>query len=227
MRVKIYQINSDRCSDPRLKFSGLKEVEKLTGKSTVDPAIYEEVFNAELDTDNLEEIYAQFNTGRHPLHRGHSLSVSDVVVIGKDAYFCDRVGFKKIDFDEKKTQKPDNLMRVVYVEPGKPAYGAEIKRDLDSMQRAVDGDLIEPIYMNDGCILVCNDESKLRGMQGNRHLDGGGIIAGPFFVCGDAGEEFRALTDDEVTKYLEKYAQPEDISDEETQSDVGFIFYTF
>ena len=227
MRVKIYQINNDRCDIPHLKFSGSKETEKLTGKSTVDPSVYDEVFNAELDTDNLEEIYTQFNTGRHPLHRGHSLSVSDVVVIGKDAYFCDRVGFNKIDFDEKKTQKPNNLMRVVYVEPGKAAYEAEIKHDLDSMQRAVGDGLIEPLYMDDGCIIVGNEESKLRGMQGNRHLDGGGIIAGPFFVCGDAGEEFRSLTDDEVNKYLDKFSQPEDISGDEVQSDMGFIFISF
>lgn len=227
MRVKIYQINGDRCNNPRLRFCGLKEAEELTGQSSVDPSAYDEVFNAELDTDNLEEIYAQFNTGRHPLHRGHSLSVSDVVMIGKTAYFCDRVGFQKIDFDESKTQKPENLMRVVYVEPGRAAYEAEIKHDLDSMQRAVGNGLIEPISMGDGCFLISNEESKLRGMQGNRHLDYGGILAGPFFVCGDTGEEFRSLTDDEVSKYLEKYAQPEDISDEEVQSDMGFQFFTF
>ena len=118
-------------------------------------------------------------------------------------------------------------MRVVYVEPGKPAYEAEIQHDLKSMQRAVGCGLIEPIYMDDSCIIVGNEESKLRGMQGNRHLDGGGILAGPFFVCGSTGDEFCSLTDDEVNKYLEKYAQPEVISDEETQADVGFVFYTF
>ena len=226
MRVKIYQINMNRDSN-RLKFSGLTEMEKISGSSAVDPSIYDEVFSGELDTDNPEEIYMHFNDGGHPLHRGHSLSVSDVVVIGETAYFCDRVGFAKIAFDESKAQKPDNLMRVVYVEPGKPAYEAEIKHDLDSMQKAVGNGLIEPIYMEDGCILVGNEESKLRGMQGNRHLDGGGIIAGPFFVCGDTGEDFRSLTDDEVNRYLEKYSQPEDISDDEVQSDMGFQFYAF
>ena len=95
------------------------------------------------------------------------------------------------------------------------------------MQRAVGNGLIEPIYMDDSCVLVGNEESKLRGMQGNRHLDGGGIIAGPFFICGDAGENFRSLTDEEVDKYMEKYAEPEDISDDETQSDIGFILFGF
>lgn len=169
--------------------------------------------------------YTKFNIERHPLHRGDSLSVSDVVVTDQGAFFCDRSGFEKIDFDESKTQKPDDLMRVLYVEPGKVPYEAEIRNTLEGMQRAVCDGLIEPIFMDDGCVLVGNEEAKLLGMKGNRHLDGGGIIAGSFFICGDAGEDFRSLTDDEVQKYMDKYAEPEDISDEETQSDIGFTIY--
>ena len=226
MRVKIYQMNTDR-DRHLIKFLGLESMKKFMGVDSVDSSLYDEVFNAELDTDNLEEIYTRFNTEKHPLHRGHALSVSDVVVTDKGAFFCDYVGFKQIEFDESQTQKPENLMRVLYVEPGKAPYEAEIANDLRSMQRAVGNGLIEPIFMDDGCVLVGNEESKLRGMQGNRHLDGGGIIAGPFFICGDAGEDFRSLTDDEVNKYMEKYAEPENISDDETQSDVGFILYGF
>ena len=226
MRVKIYQMNADR-DRHLIKFLGLESMKKSMGVDSVDSSLYDEVFNAELDTDNLEEIYARFNMEKHPLYRGHALSVSDVVVTDKGAFFCDSVGFKQIEFDESQTQKPENLMRVLYVEPGKAPYEAEIGNDLRSMQRAVGNGLIEPILMEDGCVLVGNEESKLRGMQGNRHLDGGGIIAGPFFICGDAGEDFRSLTDEEVNKYMEKYAEPEDISDDETQSDVGFILYGF
>lgn len=226
MRVKIYQMNTDR-DRHLIKFLGLESMKKSMGVDSVDSSLYDEVFNAELDTDNLEEIYTRFNTEKHPLHRGHALSVSDVVVTDKGAFFCDSVGFKQIEFDESQTQKPENLMRVLYVEPGKAPYEAEIANDLRSMQRAVGNGLIEPIFMDGGCVLVGNEESKLRGMQGNRHLDGGGIIAGPFFICGDAGEDFRSLTDEEVNKYMEKYAEPEDISNDETQSDVGFILYGF
>ena len=95
--------------------------------------------------------------------------------------------------------------RVVYVEPGKPACVKEIGADLESIQEAVGGGLFECVYPHeDRTVLVCNDEGKLRGMEGNRHLDTGGIIAGPFFVIGDAGENFRSLTDAEVETYLEK-----------------------
>ncbi|WP_407720839.1 YodL domain-containing protein [Ruminococcus sp. JE7B6] len=226
MRVKIYQINSNR-DKAHFRFSNLAETTKLMQGNGVDSSLYDEVFNAELGTGDLEEIYTKFNIERHPLHRGDSLSVSDVVVTDQGAYFCDSSGFEKIDFDESKTQKPDDLMRVLYVEPGKVPYEAEIRNTLEGMQRAVCDGLIEPIFMDDGCVLVGNEESKLRGMQGNRHLDGGGVLAGPFFICGDAGENFRSLTDDEVSRYMEKYAEPEDISDEETQADVGFTLYGF
>ena len=224
VRVKIYQINTDR-DKQRIKFFGLDEIKKLTGESGVNPSIYDEVFSAELETDNPEEIYTQFNDGSHPLHRGHSLSITDVVMIGKSAFFCDTVGFKRIDFDESKTQKPDDLMRVVYVEPGKPAYEAEIRHNLSSMQKAVGG-LIDIIEI-DGGTLVSNDESKLIGMQGNRHIGESTIIAGPFFVCGSAGEDLRSLTDKETEQFLQQFAKPEDISDEEVESDMGFQFYTF
>ena len=64
------------------------------------------------------------------------------------------------------------------------------------------------------------------GMQGNRRIgDGSSIIAGPFFICGDTGEDFRSLTDAEVDRYMERFAEPEDISKEEVQNDMGFQFY--
>ena len=54
---------------------------------------------------------------------------------------------------------------------------------------------------------------------------GSSIMAGPFFVCGDSGESFRSLTDEEVTKYMARFAQPEDISPEEVEADMGFMIY--
>jgi hypothetical protein len=220
MKVKIYQINHNRDKD-NVKFRSLCDIKELNSN------IYDEVFNGELETDNLESIYTKFNTEGHPLHRGHSLSISDIVVTDNGAFYCDRVGFKKVDFDEGQTQKPDNLMRVVYVEPHKPAYEAEIENSIQGEQRAVQG-LIELVYNDDDTIIVCNDEGKLIGMDGNRRLDNGTtIIAGPFFVVGDDGEDFRSLTDDEVEKYVNRFSEPEDITREEVEGDMGFAIYGF
>ena len=123
--------------------------------------------------------------------------------------------------------KPDSY-RVVYVEPGKPACVKEIGTELQDIQEAVGGGLFECVYPHDDrTVLVCNDEGKLLGMEGNRHLDTGGIIAGPFFVIGDAGENFRSLTDAEVETYLQKYAEPENIPQQDVQDDMGWVFYMF
>lgn len=140
--------------------------------------------------------------------------------------FCDSVGFKEIAFDESLASKPDNLMRVLYVEPHKAAFEAEIEDSLEAMQKAVHG-LIEVIYIGDPSVtLVGNEEAKLIGMEGNRRVnDGATIIAGPFFVVGDDGEEFRSLTDEEVVKYMAEFAEPEDISPEEVAADTGFYIY--
>ena len=216
MRVKIYQINSARDNANR-KFMSLKDGE------AVDSSIYDEVFNAEIDEMNLEEIYARFNTEGHPLHRGHSLSVSDIVVMNGKAHICQSFGFKEIPFDVSQTQKPDNLMRVVYVEPNRPAYEAEVVHTLEGEQRAVKG-YIEPVYIeDDNTCLICNEEAKLEGMEGNRRIgDGTSIIAGPFFVVGLTEEDFRGLTDEEVTRYMDRFKEPEQISQEEVQGDMRF-----
>ena len=130
-----------------------------------------------------------------------------------------------MEFDEKLTHKPDNLMRVVYVEPGKPAYQAEIGKTLEAEQKAVGG-LIEAIYYDDNICLIANEESKLIGMSGNRRIgDGTSIIAGPFFVCGIDGENFRSLSEEEVVKYMDEFSVPEEISREEVEADTGFTMF--
>lgn len=225
-RVKIYQINSERDKSHAI-FAGLDSQTDNERKLEIDASIYDEVFSGELEIKEPEELFVLFNTKKHPLYRGYSMSVSDVVVTVDGAFFCDSTVFKPVKFDESKTQKPRNLMRIVYVEPGKAAYEAEIVHNLRGMQQAVCGGLIEQIRVENRCAYVGNDEAKLIGMKGNRRYRNGGVIAGPFFICGYNLGEYRSLTDDEVKYYLEKFSKPEDISDEETQADTGFTFFTF
>ena len=68
---------------------------------SVKPENYELVYEAPLtEKDNLESIYTRFNVGRPADFTGHSLSVSDIVVLhqnGKDtAHYCDRTGFSEV-----------------------------------------------------------------------------------------------------------------------------------
>lgn len=218
MRVNIYHINKSRDVNGKL-------YSVYQNGDVVDPSIYDEVFSAELDTTNLEEIHRMMKFEGHPLMRAANLTVSDVVVINGRASICQPRGFEDIDFDVSKTQKPDNLMRVVYVEPNKPAYVADVEHTLEAEQKAVGG-LIQPVYLeDDNTCIICNEEAKLNGMEGNRRFgDGSSIIAGPFFVCGLTEDDFRSLTDEEVTKYMDRFAVPDQITQEEVEADMGFTF---
>ena len=114
MKVKIYQVNTQRDKN-KVKFLGLDQIRKYQGTENVDATLYDEVFSGDVACKNPEDVYALFNTDIPPLHRGHSLSVSDVVKTEEGCFYCDRVGFKQINFDEAATQKPANLLKVVYV----------------------------------------------------------------------------------------------------------------
>ena len=68
---------------------------------SVKPENYEQVYTAPLtEKDNLESIYTRFNIDHPADFKGHSLSVSDIVVLhqdGKDtAHYCDRFGFSQV-----------------------------------------------------------------------------------------------------------------------------------
>lgn len=67
----------------------------------MDRANYDLVYTASLDSKTtLEDIYRTFNIDHPADFKGHSLSVSDVVVLhqgGKDtAHYCDSFGFQQV-----------------------------------------------------------------------------------------------------------------------------------
>lgn len=228
MNIKIYQIDTNR-DNVGAKFHTLNRLKD----NKVDSSLYNEVFMGDVDSNTLEDVFKKFNTYGHPLHRGHSLSVSDVVKIEEDTdnlesgfYYCDSIGFAKIDFDESLVHKQDNLMQVVYVEPHRKPFVSEIEHTLDAEQKAVGG-LIELIYNEDGTAIICNEEGKLIGLDGNRRIgDGSSIIAGSFFVVGLTEDDFCSLTDEEAQKYMKRFSEPEEIPKEDVQNDMGFtIFY--
>ena len=84
--------------------------------NVVDKANYELVYSAPLAPEtSLEDIYTRFNIDHPKDFKGHSLSVSDVVVLhqnGQDAaHFVDSVGFREVPefLQEQKQLTPDDL----------------------------------------------------------------------------------------------------------------------
>ena len=84
--------------------------------NVVDRANYELVYSAPLAPEtSLEDIYTRFNIDHPKDFKGHSLSVSDVVVLHQDgqdaAHFVDSVGFREVPefLQEQKQLTPDDL----------------------------------------------------------------------------------------------------------------------
>lgn len=110
--IKIYQIDNDR--DMQLYYDTNKEKGRVmfepynrAQKYGWDESLYNLVWEGDVPTDNLEEIYMTFGNnyeGTRPTDfKGHTLSMSDVVVADGKAYYCDTVGWTEIPFDESKT----------------------------------------------------------------------------------------------------------------------------
>ena len=96
----IYQLKDDVPADYHFR-----SLERLREKGlAVDPANYEKIYTAPLTPGmGLERIFEKFNFDRPEDFKGHSLSVSDVVVLhqnGKDtAHYTDSIGFVDISKD--------------------------------------------------------------------------------------------------------------------------------
>ena len=109
----IYQLkHGDETRD--LRFEPYDRLQ-ATG-NVVDKANYELVYSAELTLGtSLEDIYTRFNIDHPKDFKGHSLSVSDVVVLHQDgqdtAHYVDSFGYKSVPefLQEQKQLTPDEL----------------------------------------------------------------------------------------------------------------------
>ena len=109
----IYQLkHGDETRD--LRFEPYDPLQ-VTG-NVVDKANYELIYSAELTPGtSLEDIYTRFNIDHPKDFKGHSLSVSDVVVLHQDgqdtAHYVDSFGYKSVPefLQEQKQLTPDEL----------------------------------------------------------------------------------------------------------------------
>lgn len=111
----IYQI-TERDPEHDYRFMGLDYVQKKG--MTVARADYDLIYAAPLtDKDTLDGIYERFNIQRPADFTGHSLSVSDVVVLNDGstvkAYYVDSIGFAELpDFFKERSMdlQKENLL---------------------------------------------------------------------------------------------------------------------
>ena len=115
---------------------------------------------------------------------------------------------------------------VLMVEPRKAPVVTSLVNDLDSLQKAVsigaeDQGLIEIIGIEEGVLILCNEEGKLLGLEGNRRI-GRDIIAGVFYVVGETDDgDLDSLPQEKIQKYTERFREPEYY----TQADVTHALF--
>ncbi len=233
MKIRIYQINSDR-DEHRMMFLSHDRLERFQGSPEVDSKIYDKVYDKEVDCSSLEEVYTMLNINHPADYRGRSLSVSDVVeVYESDAvpqgfYFCDSVGFKQVAFhpeecsvSERMNEQSAEKISVLLVEPGKYPRMIELEDSLEAMQRVVGGDIEEFMPYEEEIAIICNEEGKMNGMLPNRAIysepEGAkgremvDIIFGQFFICyaPAESEKFLSLPKELAQKYEAQFKLPE------------------
>lgn len=214
MEIRIYQINMDRDEDIAFRPYDFAE------KHGIDPSTYDCIYDGELAARDLEDVFGQLNSGVFPEgYQGRSLSVSDVCEVIKDEqsefYYCDSIGFKKIEFDASEAvEYKEATITAVACYPGKTAQIITLPNTLEAKQEFVMGH-IEAVYsFDDPVAIICNEEGKLNGLELNRALyDENGkvydIVSGPMLVVGLTESDFGSLRGELLEKYLEKYKQPE------------------
>lgn len=108
---QIYQLKRGE-NTRELQFESYDRLKE--SRQTLNPDNYVKVYEAELTKGlSLEDIYTRFNIDHPKDFYGHSLSVSDVIVLHKDgkdsAHYVDRFGYK----DAPEFLKPQNYLKHV------------------------------------------------------------------------------------------------------------------
>ena len=225
MYIRIYQVNLARDYD-RTAFMGYDYLERKNG-GVVDASIYDIVFSGEVECGSLEEVYRKFSLDMPDGYEGRSLSVSDIVeaqVEPEDIrtcgfYYCDVVGFKRVDFDHTKCKKvgeDEAELTVVLVEPLKHPRVVKVGSELKALQKVVGGMIEEYMPFDDDVAIICNEEGAVNGMEPNRAVyckDGTieNIIFGTFFLvyAPFEAERFKSLPKPLQEKYMKLFETPE------------------
>ena len=116
-----------------------------------------------------------------------------------------------------------NEIKIVMVEPNKHPTITTIKTELENLQEAVGG-LIEIIDIEDDVCILCNEEGKLIGLEGNRKF-GDDILVGTFCICGSNAEgELTSLTESQINKYINFFWEPQTFTQREIENSIVFKF---
>lgn len=118
---------------------------------------------------------------------------------------------------------------VLMVEPGQHPKVTTLRDDLNSLQKAVSiganyQGLIEFIGLGNGDCIMCNEEGKLIGLEGNRRL-GNDILVGVFYIMSENEDgELVSLTERKIKHYSNIFWEPENFDRSEIEAAAFFRF---
>lgn len=113
------------------------------------------------------------------------------------------------------------MIRVLKIEPHKEPQVIHIKNSLESLQKEVDG-YLEIVVLSPTAMMVFNEEGKIIGLEGNRRFNND-VIVGNIIIAGiDDNRDTCSLSDAELKTYMERFKQPDEISQEEIDSTSTF-----
>jgi hypothetical protein len=137
-KVRIYQIKFES------KFL-FKEYAFIKRERCTAPfgELYRVVFDGQLETDNLDDIFHIFNL-KHPLrYKGRSLSVSDIVELYDDKgsifFYCDLIGFEQIKF------KPVKYQYMLLTQNGRDLMNIQIFPNIMEAQSIMEAELLKTL----------------------------------------------------------------------------------
>lgn len=157
----IYQLKRDD-SMRDYRFEDLEALEKYG--LAVKKENYELIYKAPLtDGESLESLFERFNL-RHPEDfRGHSMSVSDVIILHKDgvntAYYCDSFGFAEVNqFLLSDNQVVDMKTSGLIVEGHVGGWHAIDHKEIDSEKYYL---MEHDAYGDEAAGIIVNSQGKL------------------------------------------------------------------
>ena len=220
MEICIFQIDHDRDQN-RVSYLSMEKLPKFQGDSRVDSGIYNSVFRGIVECSTLEGVYYMFNVNHPEGYTGRSLSVSDVVqvisspTVEPGFYFCESVGFQKIDFEPEKTHDMTNAIPVLLLEPGRVAKPILVNNTLEGIRKLIGG-MIETTSLPEGGTLICSAGKEFLSFPQNRAIkDASGkvldVLVGTCLICGTKDGNFTGLTPDQMRHYKKKFQYPQKI----------------
>lgn len=102
-------------------------------------------------------------------------------------------------------------IKFLAVEPMMQPYLTEFDDDLI---RTYLGGWMEIVQLSETCLLICDEEGKLKGLPRNRRV-GDDIICGNFLLCSEKEDEetgeliFTDITNEDAEKYMKQFRLPD------------------